>query len=128
VTKKLYQSNEENFMDRRRLESLIKVLKDPKADIAEQDDAARDLGDFNEDEALQALVEKAKNPETDDYLVLETCGESISEIWLRRNFFSTETYDSLRRLARVAIYRDIQHAKPEWLAKFNIEDPGPTVL
>jgi len=107
--------------DRQIIQNLIEVLLDPDARIDEQDDAAIDLREYNDDRALSALIRAAQDPKTDDYLVLDTCGDSIAHIWIKRNYFSKDIYNSLRSLARVSIYQYIEQLKPEWIEKFDLQ-------
>jgi hypothetical protein len=59
-------------------EVLIFVQRDIGAPLGDRDDAAKDLAEF--DEALPVLVETALRPGEDETLV-DSCGESIAEIW-----------------------------------------------
>lgn len=61
---------------------LISVLCDKSARLDERDDAAIDLGRFDEPEALAALVAAATDA-TEDNLIVGKAGESIGEIWQR---------------------------------------------
>ena len=103
-----------------KVDLLIDILFDPTARIDEKDDAAMDLGEYDDDKALKALIKAAQDPETDEYCVLDSCGESIASIWVRRNFFSKEIFNSLRKLAKVAIFQTIVDIKPEWIKEYNI--------
>jgi hypothetical protein len=62
---------------------LINVLLDEAAEYGDRDDAAMDLGGYDEPAAEEALMSVAANPQSDDDLV-ETCAEALCEIWLRR--------------------------------------------
>ena len=66
--------------DLQRHKALKKILLDRKASLAERDDAAIDLGDFDDPEALDALMEIAVDPQEED-IILASCGESIALIW-----------------------------------------------
>lgn len=63
---------------------LIGVLLDKSAPTADRDDAAMDLADFDSPEAEAALVVVASDSEEDE-LLLDTAGQSLSEMWLRWN-------------------------------------------
>jgi len=67
------------------VEGLISVLLNFTADLSERDDAAMDLGEFDNEEALSALYQVAKDHEENETLV-SSCGESIAQIWLRRDY------------------------------------------
>jgi hypothetical protein len=75
---------------------LVEILFDKDAPLAERDDAATDLGDYNE--ALEFLLSFAsKNSEPT--LLLQTCGTSIAEIWKRQGQFDDTL---LRQLSKPA--------------------------
>ena len=65
-----------------RIDLLIETLFDKSAREDERDDAAMDLGSYNDDRALNALTQIGSNPK-DDYMILDSCGESIAEIMLQ---------------------------------------------
>ncbi|MFN9499541.1 MAG: hypothetical protein ACK57E_14085 [Erythrobacteraceae bacterium] len=71
-------------------EVLIFVQRDIGAPLGDRDDAAKDLAEF--DEALPVLVETALRPGEDETLV-DSCGESIAEIWQRTSGFDRATFD-----------------------------------
>ena len=64
-------------------DGLIKVLLDPRADVADRDDAAMDLHRYDEPEALAALLQVGSDEKEPD-IILSSVGESIAEILLRR--------------------------------------------
>jgi HEAT repeat protein len=69
--------------DDRRLQDLIFLLNDDSARIDERDDAAIDLGHFDDPAALDALIAFAQRHDQDD-VVAGACGESIAQIWERQ--------------------------------------------
>jgi len=83
-------------------ESLIEVLLDRSALIAERDDAASDLGAFDCKEALVTLLAVAALPEEPE-VVLWSCGESIAEIWRRNGTFDRGAFDALTGQAKQEI-------------------------
>jgi len=100
-----------------RVALLIDVLFDPTAREDEKDDAAMDLGDYNDNRALHALLKIASNfNETD--IVLQSAGESIGRIWVKQNQFDIEEYKKLHPDAQSEIYAVIQVNKPEWVETF----------
>jgi len=103
------------------IDELIDILFDPTARIDEQDDAASYLGEYNDNRALSALIKAAQDPNTDDWLVLDTCAESIADIWMNRNSFDNDVYNTLRKAAKISIFYHIKAAKPEWIEKYNIK-------
>ena len=82
-------------------QGLVGVLLDRRARHDERGDAAMDLGAYDEPEALAALVEVASDPESDPDL-LDSCGESIGEIWARTGTVDPAQLDRLRGEARTA--------------------------
>jgi hypothetical protein len=60
------------------------VLLDQAAPVEDRGEAAGDLGAWDEPEALEALLRVAVDGSQDEY-VLEHAGESIADIWNRRN-------------------------------------------
>ena len=74
---------------------LIEILLDSNASLAERDDAAIDLSNFDEDAVLVALIEVGTN-EQEDEVLLASCGESIAEIILKRKI---KPGDILQKLA-----------------------------
>jgi tetratricopeptide (TPR) repeat protein len=82
-------------------QGLVGVLLDRSARLDERDDAAMDLGTRDEPEALAALVEVASDSESDPTL-LDTCGESIGEIWARNGSVDAAVLARLRGEARTA--------------------------
>ena len=81
-------------------EGLIFVLRDIGAPVGDRDDAAMDLAEF--DAALPVLVEIALRPGEDEMLV-DSCGESIAEIWQRTSGFDRATFDRLPLIAQSII-------------------------
>jgi hypothetical protein len=78
---------------------LISVLLDPSARIDERDDAAMDLSAFDSPEALDALVRVATDA-AEDAIILDSCGESIAEIWVRKGQIDVEALDRMARPAQ----------------------------
>ncbi len=65
-------------------EGLICVLLDKDAEYGDRDDAAMDLAAYDEPEAESALIKVACDPEVYEGLA-DSCGESLGEIWVRRD-------------------------------------------
>ncbi|WP_059360116.1 hypothetical protein [Parachlamydia acanthamoebae] len=96
-----------------RLNSLIKLLLDDTVSVAERDDAAMDLFEFDDNRALNALIQIAKKNE-ENPVVLNSCGESIASIWIRRNQFDSECYKNLNKIAQAGVKGVVEYFKPEW--------------
>lgn len=62
---------------------LLSVLLDPGARSDERDDAALDLGDYDDPLVEAALFVVALKPDTPD-VVVASCGESLGRLWARR--------------------------------------------
>ncbi len=100
-----------------KVDGLIEILLDPQAREDERDDAASYLGKYDDAKALNALVKVGSSPLVED-MVLDSCGESIAEILVRRNQFNKHIIDLLVPTARRAACAVIQGQKPEWLQEF----------
>lgn len=97
-----------------RVDGLIDVLFDNTAREDERHDAAMDIGKYDDDRALSALLQLASNLNEDD-LILDACGESIAQILVNRNYFSQDMINKLAPTAREMAEAYIKEHKPEWL-------------
>ena len=86
-------------------QGLIHELLIKNGDVAGRDDAAMDLGAYNEPEVEQALIQVASDPETEP-VVVRSCAESLVEIWIRRERLPEHILPHLRpeALAELAGY------------------------
>ena len=96
------------------IDSLTKILLDPNATEADRDDAAMDLGRYNDDRALNTLLLSVSNPR-EAACVVSSCGESIGEIWVARNKFDVAAYHTLPPMAKSEIQEYIKVHKPDWI-------------
>ncbi|MEM7594963.1 MAG: hypothetical protein AAF383_26280 [Cyanobacteria bacterium P01_A01_bin.83] len=96
-------------------QQLIAILQDRSISWAERDDAAIDLANFDLDFVLSALVEIAQD-QTEDELILASCGESIAEILLRRNLRHVELIQQLSIPARNEAKALIKVKSPNWIS------------
>jgi HEAT repeat protein len=92
---------------------LITVLLDKSARFDERDDAASDLAAYDDDQALNALIRIATDA-TEDYVLLETCGEAIAEIWLRRALFDPAVYALLAKPPTLDFDAIFRTSHPDW--------------
>lgn len=99
--------------DYERVGLLIKILLDPSARVDEKDDVAMDLGDYDDERALFALFEAGSNL-NEDSMVLDSCGESIGEILIRKNDFRKKELNKLPEDTKVGVKRIFRHYRPEW--------------
>ncbi|MDX8430636.1 MAG: hypothetical protein SNF33_02350 [Candidatus Algichlamydia australiensis] len=106
--------NEENQNE------MIKILLDADNDIGLRDDIAMDLSKYDDPGTLKALTKVAFNHDEDE-MVSESCGESIGEIWARRNFFDLGQYKKFNRSTKDGVIISIRAYKPEWIEKYNLE-------
>ena len=70
-----------------------------------------DLGRYDEPEALDALVVVASDSDEDPQL-LDSCGESIAEIWARRGGIDGEVLARVRDEARVVLLATLEALAP----------------
>lgn len=64
-------------------EGLISVLLDRSAEHGDRDDAAMDLGAYDEPEAEEALLKVVLDP-TEEEEIADSAGESLWQIWERK--------------------------------------------
>jgi hypothetical protein len=100
---------------------LVSVLLDRSARPDERDDAAMDLAQYDDPEALDALVAIAGTAGEDPGL-LDTCGESIGEIWARRGFVDAEVLARVKEEARVMVLATLRALAPDLLRLHRIEE------
>jgi len=100
-------------MDDDKAKILIEVLRDQTANISEKDDAAMDLSQLDYPEVIKALLDKGADS-CEDPVVLNSCGESLGEIWARNNVFDKIAYESLQPITQKAVLLIIKSKKPNW--------------
>lgn len=93
---------------------LIGVLLDPTARLDERDDAAIDLARFDAAEALAALISVARNP-NEASLLLDSCCESIAEIWIRAGTLDEAVLDNLADSALSSAVGTLKQGAPSLL-------------
>lgn len=98
-----------------RVALLIDLLFDRTATDDERDDAAMDLGGYDDERALMALVTIASNPSSEDEFILDVCGESIGNILVKQRTFRKEIIDVLAPTAQSEAVAVIKIRRPEWL-------------
>ena len=103
-----------------RLSLLIDILENENASSSDRDDAAMQLGVYDDRRALSTLLAVAQNPRT-DISILDVCGESIAQIWLRKENFNIENYGKLTRLAKLAALEVIKLHQPKWVEDMNYD-------
>jgi hypothetical protein len=78
---------------------LIQILLDGEAEFGARDDAAMCLGAFDENAAEDALARIACDEAADEDLV-DSCGESLAEIWCRKGRVNREIFVRLAPIGR----------------------------
>ena len=95
---------------------LISVLLNTKAEFGDRDDAAMDLGAYDDPEAELSLL-KIASYENDDPHLLDRCGESLGEIWCRKGQVNHEALKRLKGRALESALGMIKSRHPELLGK-----------
>jgi hypothetical protein len=103
-----------------REKALIAILFDDSTTVSERDDAAMQLEDFTSDRAINALLTRGKN-KNEDEIVLNSIGESLGEIWIKRNSFDRNEYQGLLGTTRYGVYFSVKSIKPEWIKEFELD-------
>jgi hypothetical protein len=106
-----------------RVAALVEILLDKNARIDERDDAAMDLGAYNDDRALSALLSIATD-HTAEPVIMDVCGESIGEIWAERNFFDISLFKKMTPKAQFELYSYIAGYKPELIKNYSLDLNG----
>jgi HEAT repeat protein len=83
------------------IDYLIRVLQDKFIDLGVRDDAAMDLGAYNEPRVLEALIQTATDLEEHE-MILASCGTSVMEIWGRKGNYSCAAFDGFAPAAKSA--------------------------
>lgn len=92
-------------------EGLIKVLLNINAEFGDRDDAAMDLGGFDEIEVEQALAKIACDSNVDEGLA-DSCGESLAEIWCRQSRLNEKVFLALTPAALLIALAIIEAQSP----------------
>lgn len=98
---------------KRQVELLVEILLDKKEEIGARDDAAMYLGKFDDESAMNALIQIAKDNHEQEIL-LWSSGESLGYIWVRKKKFDRTIFDSLLPEAREELSSVIKTMDPEW--------------
>jgi hypothetical protein len=91
---------------------LIKVLLDPEAEFGDRQDAAMDLAVFDDEAVEQALARIACDTSSDDDLA-DSCGESLAEIWSRKNLVNQQVLVELAPVSLRIALATLQSCSPE---------------
>lgn len=80
-------------------EGLISVLLNTEAGYGDRDDAAMDLGEFDEPAVEEALLKVVLSP-TEDEGIADSAGESLWQIWSRKGKRDTNLIALMHPAAR----------------------------
>lgn len=94
-------------------QGLISVLNNTSAEFGDRHDAAMDLGGYDEPEAEDALTKVILDPTTDPSLA-EAVGESLAEIWSRKNDVNMDVLQKLSGDVLQITLGTIEARRPEW--------------
>lgn len=100
-------------------EALINILLDRSASDAERDDAAIDLGNYNDAEVINILVEISNDLNIED-MIRATCGESLAHIWLRKEEIDYNLLFKLNDISLQEALSLIKIYKPNWYEKYKL--------
>lgn len=95
------------------LRELIRALLDPNVEFGDRDDIAMALGSHDDPEVEAALMAIATDQEEDEDLA-DSCGESLAEIWGRRETFDASWFDELVPEAFIVAKTMLSGMHPEW--------------
>ncbi len=101
---------------------LVEILLDKNASVAERDDAAMYLGEYDDDRALAALIKICVDKSEDEF-IFANCGQSVASIWVKRNKFNKKIYDEMVPESQWEVYYYINGNKPEWIKEYELQRP-----
>lgn len=96
------------------LPNILDELLDAKGSMIGRNKAAIELKNFDMLEAEEALLTVARN-QSEYTLVVRSCGESLAEIWLRKNSFQIEKLEGLRSTALDRINSSFKEKNAYWV-------------
>ncbi len=68
---------------------MVIYLLDKSGDLGSRDDVAMDLGKYDLEEVEDALIQVAQD-HSEEEMIIDSAGESLWEIWKRKNKFNSE--------------------------------------
>ncbi|SFA99824.1 MULTISPECIES: hypothetical protein [unclassified Bacillus (in: firmicutes)] len=96
---------------------LIELLLDEQVDDATRDDCAIYLADFDDEEVISVLINVANN-KNEEEMIRATCGESLAEIWIRKNQINFDVLANLEESALEEALGLIKHKNPQWYMEY----------
>lgn len=97
-------------------DGLIQVLLDVQGEFGDRQDAAMDLAVFDDEAVEQALAQVASDQSADEDLA-DSCGESLAEIWCRRNRVSQHVLVKLSPVGLRTALATLRACSPTLAAK-----------
>jgi len=91
---------------------LISLLLDKTAEFGDRDDAAMDLGSFDQPAVVSVLATVASDPSEDDDIVARS-GESLAKLWAERGSVDEGLFDRLRPAAKTEVRAYLRARAPE---------------
>lgn len=98
---------------------LIQTLLDRNANDADKDDCAIYLAEFDDNDVIEILY-KVANDLNVEWIVRASCGESLAEIWIRKQEIDYNLLVSLKDVALDEALALIKYHRPDWYDKYNI--------
>ncbi|MGK0182673.1 MAG: hypothetical protein ACI9YB_001974 [Halioglobus sp.] len=106
------------YLERKR--QLISILNDIEEDIGVRDSVAMDLVEFDDDDVIAVLAHYGSKPD-EDTMLLNSCGESLGEIWIRKDAFNEELFSKLTNVAKTGVLFVAEQIKKEWVKKYSLD-------
>jgi hypothetical protein len=78
---------------------MVAYLLDKSGDLGSRDDVAMDLGKFDLEEVENALIQVTLD-HTEEEMIIDSAGESLWEVWTRRNKFNSELVEKMHPSAQ----------------------------
>jgi hypothetical protein len=94
-------------------EQLIQILLDSTATDSDKDDAAIQLGEYNDDDVIDILIKVANDPLFDEN-IRSSCGESLALIWLNKREINIEKFLELKGMPLREAISIIKSKRPDW--------------
>lgn len=114
----IMDDQKKEYLERKR--QLISILNDLEEDIGVRDSVAMDLVEFDDDDVIAVLAHYGSKPD-EDTMLLNSCGESLGEIWIRKDAFNEELFSKLTNVAKTGVLFVAEQIKKEWVKKYSLD-------
>lgn len=114
----IMDDQKKEYLERKR--QLISILNDIEEDIGVRDSVAMDLVEFDDDDVIAVLAHYGSKPD-EDTMLLNSCGESLGEIWIRKDAFNEELFSKLTNVAKTGVLFVAEQIKKEWVKKYSLD-------